>query len=316
MRERARVPRGVLRRAEARRGAGERQLPLRRRRARVPPRQLRRRRARVPRRLRADRRRGARDTARRAPARASCSRSSTPAHTSSSTAPPTTPPRSPRRPEAPADQRAVGRRPRLPLHRRHHRQPQGRDVALRRPVRLAVADGAARVGTARRGDRDARRQARRNVPARVPAHARHRPVHRAVDARRRRHGRAPRHAAPRRRRGVGRGRARTRAGVHDRGRRVRPPAARRARRRTEPLGPLGPARDHVVGRHVEPGDQARAARASPPRDADRLARRVGRHHDAHRDTRGRRHRAGAVQGQRTGRGRHRRRRARASPATK
>ena len=29
----------------------------------------------------------------------------------------------------------------------------------------------------------------------------------------------------------------------------------------EPLGPLGPARDHVVGRHVEPGDQARAARA-------------------------------------------------------
>ena len=54
----------------------------------------------------------------------------------------------------------------------------------------------------------------------------------------RRHGRAARHAAPRRRRGVGRGRARARAGVHDRRRRVRAPAARRARRRAEPLGSL------------------------------------------------------------------------------
>ena len=43
--------------------SGQRELPLRRRRARVPARQLRRRRARVPRRVRGDGRRGARDAA-------------------------------------------------------------------------------------------------------------------------------------------------------------------------------------------------------------------------------------------------------------
>ena len=51
-------------RAEARLRPGERQLPLRRRRARVPARQLRRGRARVPRRLRRDRRRRARPRSR------------------------------------------------------------------------------------------------------------------------------------------------------------------------------------------------------------------------------------------------------------
>ena len=41
--------------------------------------------------------------------------------------------------------RSVGRRSRLPLHRRHDRLPEGRHVAQRRPLRVAVADGAARV---------------------------------------------------------------------------------------------------------------------------------------------------------------------------
>ena len=165
------------------------------------------------------------------------------------------------------------------------------------------------VETAMRADK------RGDVPARVPAHARHRSLHRVVDARRRRNRRAPRHAAPRCRRGVGRGGARARAGVHDRRRRVRAPVARRARRRAAPLGSQRSARDHVVGRHVEPADQARPARAPAARDPDRLARRVGRNHDAHRDARRRRDRTGAIQGERTrGRG-DRRGRARAARAT-
>ncbi len=67
VRQRARVHGDVLRRAEARMRPGQRQLPLRRRRARVPARQLRFGRARVPRRLRRDCRR----CARRAPRRTS-----------------------------------------------------------------------------------------------------------------------------------------------------------------------------------------------------------------------------------------------------
>ena len=257
MRERARVPRGVLRRAEARSGAGERQLPLRRRRARVPARQLRHGRARVPRRVRAHGRRRAGDAARRSPtARAAPGRARR-RRASCSTA---------------RDYETVlaGAPAELPTAREPSGDdlvfvytggttgsPEGRDVAQRRSLRVAVADGEAGHATARRRNGDARRQARRDVPARVPAHARHRSVHRAVDARRRRDRRAPRHAAPRRRRGVGRGGARARAGVHDRRRRVR---ARCSPRSTPPppLGSRRPARDHVVGRHVEPADEARA----------------------------------------------------------
>ena len=76
----------------------------------------------------------------------------------------------------------------------------------------AVADGAAREPSrppapghdrtgSRRGDR----------AARLPAHARHRALHRAVDALRRRHRRPHRHAPARPDRGLGRRRARVRA---------------------------------------------------------------------------------------------------------
>ena len=57
--------------------------------------------------------------------------------------------------EPPTDARAVRRRPGVRLHGRHDRQPEGRDVAQRRPLRVALADGAAGHATARRRDRDA-----------------------------------------------------------------------------------------------------------------------------------------------------------------
>ena len=200
-----------------------------------------------------DGRRRARDPAGKAPAAGCCSRSRTAPGASRSTAPSTTSSRSPPRPtEAPTD-----------------REPAGDDLVF---VYTGGTTGSpkavmwrsddlyvslwqmSRPGTEPPDVEAAMRADKRagNVPARVPADARHRTVHRAVDARRRRDRRAARHAAARRRRGVGRGRARARAGVHDRGRRVRASAARRARRRAPPLGSLRAARDHVVGRHVEP----------------------------------------------------------------
>ena len=123
------------------------------------------------------------------------------------------------------------RRPRLPLHRRHDRQPEGRDVAQRRPVRRR--SGRWRGPGTQPPDvgRDARagKRAATCLPACPLMHGTGLFIA-LVDARRRRHRRAARHAAARRRRGVGRDRARARAGVHDRRRRVRASAARRARR--------------------------------------------------------------------------------------
>ena len=58
-----------------------------------------------------------------------------------------------------------------------------------------------------------------------------------------------------------------------------------ARRRAGTMGPVGPARDHIVGRHVEPGDEARLAEAPAARGAHRFAWRFRRNHDAHRDAR-------------------------------
>ena len=167
-------------------GPGERQLPLRRRRARVPARQLRLRRARVPRRLRGDGRRRARDAARRPPAAPAAPGRARRRRRAARRRASTTQPRSPARPHGRADRpRAVGRRPRLPLHRRHDRQPEGRDVAQRRPLRRRCGRWRGPgteppdVATAMRAGKQ-----RRDLPARVPADARHRTVHRAVDARR------------------------------------------------------------------------------------------------------------------------------------
>ena len=283
-------------------GAGERELPLRRRRARVPARQLRRGRARVPRRLRADRRRRARHAARRPPAARAAPGRARRRRRAARRRARLRATRSRRRRRRAADRsRTVGRRPRLPLHRRHHRLPEGRHVAQRRPLRVAVADGAARAPsrpTSRPRCAPSKRAA--TLPARVPAHARHRPVHRAVDARR---AAAPSCCSTRR------ASTPTRCGTRSSASTCRcaRSSATRSRARCSPRSTptpdrwdlSGAARDHVVGRHVEPGDEARAARAPAARHADRLARRVGRDHDAHRDARRRRHRAGAVQGERT-----------------
>ena len=308
MRQRARVHGGVLRCAEARVRAGQRELPLRRRRARVPARQLRRRSrscsttssprpspTRSPT-LPAERRprvllqvahagdgtllAGARDYERRVAAAPATSRPTRePSATISCSSTPAAPPATPR-PSCGAATTSTCRCGRW------------RGPAPSRPTSAAaIAAG---------------KQAATLLPACPLMHGTGLFIALSTLVGRR-HGRAARHAAPRRRRGVGRGRARTRAGVHDRRRRVRAAAARRARRRARTLGPCEPARDHVVGRHVEPRDQARAARPPARRHADRLARRVGRHHDAHRDPRRRRHRARAVQGQRPAGGRHRRR---------
>ena len=74
-----------------------------------------------------------------------------------------------RAPGSPDRPRAGGRRPRVLVHRRHDRQPQGRDVAFGRPVRRALADVAAGHPAPRRGGRD-----RARASARQPAcpHAR------------------------------------------------------------------------------------------------------------------------------------------------
>ena len=163
VRERARVHGGVLRRAEARLRSRQRELPLRRRRARVPPRQLRRRGPRVPRRVRGNGRATRSTRCHPIADPACCSRSRTTATALCSTARATTKSRwSRRRPRHRRTTReTVRRRPRLRLHGRHHRLPQGRDVAQRRPLRVVVADGAPGHRAARRRDVDQRRASRR-----------------------------------------------------------------------------------------------------------------------------------------------------------
>ena len=115
-----------------------------------------------------------------------------------------------------------------------------------------------------------------------------------------------------------RDRAQRGAGAHHRRRRVRPATARRARRRADPLGPLGPARDHVEWRHLEPRGEARAARPPAGRHPARLARRVRRAHEpigvevGRREDRGR-----PLRSERPGQGRHQgRQRGRAGARTR
>ena len=131
--------------------------------------------------------------------------------------------------------RAVGRRPDLPLHRRHHRHAQGRDVAHRRSLRGVVADGPPRHRATRPSRRGPRRQAGRDHPARLSADARHRPVRHAVGVVGRRHGGADRRDGTRPGADLGRGGRACGRGAHDRRRRVRPTAARRARGRAAAL---------------------------------------------------------------------------------
>ena len=149
-----RVPRGHARRVQARRGADQRQLPLRRGRAAVPPRRRRRARRRVPRRVRTEARRDRRASC------PSCRRSSRSTTTSHAM----------RRGRAVGAiayeaalaaasagarlRAALGRRPLHPLHRRHHRHAQRRHVAPRR--RLLRRDRWR--GRRRRADRRRRRR--------------------------------------------------------------------------------------------------------------------------------------------------------------
>ena len=162
---------------------------------------------------------------------------------------------------------------------------QGRDVAQRRPLRRAVADGAPGHRAARPGRRRPRGQAGRHRAARVPAHARHRPVHRAVDARRA--------AAP--------SCSSTGAGLD--AERVWDEVERNARRRCSPIvgdvfaRPLLAALDAqpdrwdlstgcgpITSSGVTWSPETKAGLLAPPpaRHAARLARRVGRDDDPQR----------------------------------
>ncbi len=110
-----------------------------------------------------------------------------------------------------------GRRPDLPLHRRHHGHAQGRDVAQRGHLRRHVAPGAsARRRTTRPHRGGTRRQAGGHASTGVPVDARHRAVHHAGDAGGRGHRRAHRRHRARSGTGVGHHRTRARAGDHDR----------------------------------------------------------------------------------------------------
>ena len=79
-----------------------------------------------------------------------------------------------------AGYRALARRPAIPLHRRHHRQPQGRDVAPWLPVPPPHPQPATRPGQRPRTIRRnaAHQRAWGQAIASLPHDARHRAVHR------------------------------------------------------------------------------------------------------------------------------------------
>ena len=182
----ARVPGGVLRRAETGRRAGEPQLPVRRRGAGVRARRLRRPRGRLPCRYHRHDDRGGRR--RRWPAAGvalgrrrrlrDAARNGT------------------RRTGTPGSA-ALRRRPPVPLHRWHDRPPEGGRLAGRRLLPTGLGGGPPGHRAARPRGRHAGRQARRDPPARVAPRARHRARDGDRHPQRRRRRRAARRPAAR-----------------------------------------------------------------------------------------------------------------------
>ena len=184
------------------------------------------------------------------------------------------------------------RRPLHPLHRRHHGHAEGRALALGghlhgRHGRPAHRRAGARV--ARRGGGVRHRRGKMRAVIGPPL------MHgaaqwasfitlgmgSAVDL--------PRRAAPLRSpRGADGDRAREGPHLHHRRRRLRPAAARSARRAE--LRPVEPLRDRLRGRAPLDGPQARVPRAHPPRDdhgLDRLLRDGGAGHQPEQSRHGR-----------------------------
>ena len=299
-------------------GAGERELPLRRRRARVPARQLRRGRARVPRRLRGRR---SPTRSRRCPptaGRGCCSRSRTPAAATCSTARATTSRRSP----------APHRRSRRPT-----REPSGDDLVF---LYTGGTTGSPKAVMWRSDDLYVSlwQMARPGTePPDVEAAIARRQARRDAACPRARSCTAP-GCSSRCRRSSGGGTVVLLDTPRLDADAVWDAVEREHVQVCTIVGdafarPLLAALDAAPDRWDLSGLRAITSSGVtwspetkrgllahlPARDADRLARRVGRDHDAHRDARRRRHRARAVQGERTRRGRHRRRRRSCSPAT-
>ena len=149
------------------------------------------------------------------------------------------------------------------------------------PVRSVPAPGGRWTDSAAE---DARRSARAGAqPAaadadvdRPAAHARHRLVQRRDRVAHRRCGDSARQSQALRCIGAVRyRRAREAGGDHHRRRLVRQADAARARASQAPVRSLFAGDDRVVGRHVEPGDERRAAQVRAAAHPDRLARIVG-----------------------------------------
>ena len=204
----ARVPRDLHRRVQGRLRAGQHELPLRAGRDRLPVRQRRRRGRRVPRDVHRRCSRASAVGCRRCAAGTSCADETgagpewaVPYESVVATG----------ADRVVAPWGAQRRRPAAPLHRRHHRHAEGRDVAAGRPVQRArrrrqrrcsaspPATSAVEAGDRLRADPDM-------PPAvmlvGVPADARHRPVLVAHHDEPRRHGRDAAEPQVRRRRAV------------------------------------------------------------------------------------------------------------------
>ena len=276
--QRDRVPRGDARRVQDPRGARQRQLPVRRGGAALPARQLRRQGRGVPPRVRAEARRGARraaaaDDVPRGRRRLRCGRVAARCARLRGRA---------RRRVTDARLRAsVRRRPLHPVHRRHHRHAEGRDVAPRGHLLRCVRRGRPRQPRLdARGDRrPGPRRCEPRAPG-VPVHARHRALDGVPDPLRGRRGRHRPGAPPRSRARLGARRARARDVPRHRRRRDGA-AARRGHRPARPVRrPVG-------------------ARAAPLRRRDPLPRRQARARgEAAHHVRRRRHRL--VGGRRSG----------------
>ena len=240
--------------------AGQHQLPLHRRRARLPVGQRRRRGGGVPRRLH----RPSRVRAQLPKVKPGCG---------STTAQPVPPGRRPTRRRRRRRGRrpppwGVRRRPAAPLHRRHHRHAQGRDVAPGRPVQLL---GGGRQALPRGPRRRAASRAHRTggrgaLPACPLMHGTG-----LVLADRRCHRRLRRDPARRAASTPSSCSTRSTRLVNDRRSWATrsPAAARGARRRARPLGPVELPRDRSSGvmwsEAVNKGPAAPHARGDPPR---------------------------------------------------